>query len=179
MIPPITELDERFSDPGARATSWEETEQALRAAQLFWISTVRRDGRPHVTPLVAVWDEGALHFCTGPEEQKALNLRTNPQVALTTGCNGWQDGLDVVVEGQAVRVADGARLAELARAWEEKWDGSWKFEPAPEGFRHAEAEGIAHVFAVWPAKVLAFAKGGFSHTRHLFTTTTTKKATTR
>ena len=164
----ITELDQRFSEPGAEPTSWDETDRALREAQLFWISTVRRDGRPHVTPLVAVWDDGALHFCTGPEEQKAVNLEANPNVALTTGCNGWQDGLDVVVEGLAERVTDTARLSELARAWREKWDGSWEFEPVEEGFRHTDDEGIAHVFAVRPAKVLAFGKGGFSHTRHAF-----------
>jgi nitroimidazol reductase NimA-like FMN-containing flavoprotein (pyridoxamine 5'-phosphate oxidase superfamily) len=164
----ITELDQRFSDPGAEPTSWEETEQALREAQLFWISTVRRDGRPHVTPLVAVWEGGALYFCTGPDEQKAVNLDANPRVALTTGCNGWEDGLDVVVEGEAERVSDEARLAELARAWRDKWDGSWKFEPVAEGFRHSDGEGIARVFAVRPTKVLAFGKGGFSHTRHRF-----------
>ena len=165
---PITELDERFSDPEAEPTPWEVTEQALRAAQLFWISTVRRDGRPHVTPLVALWLDEALHFCTGPQEQKALNLQANPQVVLTTGCNGWQDGLDVVVEGEAERVTDEARLGELARAWRETWDGSWKFEPVTDGFRHVGGEGIAHVFAVRPAKVLAFGKGRFSHTRHRF-----------
>lgn len=164
----ITKLDERFSDPGAEPTSWEETERALEEAQLFWISTVRRDGRPHVTPLVAVWQNGSLHFCTGPGEQKAVNLESNPRVALTTGCNGWQEGVDVVVEGEAKRVTEAARLSELARAWERKWDGSWKFEPVAAGFRDAGGEGIAHVFAVRPTKVLAFAKGGFSHTRHCF-----------
>ena len=95
-----TELDQRFSEPGGEAIAWERAEQALAEAQLFWISTVRRDGRPHVTPLVAVWLDGVLHFCTGPGEQKALNLEGNPQVALTTGCNGWEDGLDVVVEAR-------------------------------------------------------------------------------
>jgi general stress protein 26 len=168
MQSPITELDERFSEPDARPTPWEATERALRAAQLFWISTVRPDGRPHVTPLVAVWQDGALYFCTGPEEQKALNLEANPQVALTTGCNTWQDGLDIVVEGKAERVSDEATLTELAHAWEQKWDGSWRFEPVAEGFRHSDGEGLAHVFAVRPDKVLAFGKGGFSHTRHRF-----------
>ena len=162
-----TELDERFSDPGAAATSWGETRRALEEAQLAWISTVRADGRPHVTPLVAVWLDGALHFCTGPEEQKALNLQRNPRVALTTGCNSWDRGLDVVVEGEAERVTDAATLHELASAWARKWDGQWRFEAAEGGFRHDEG-GIAHVFAVRPAKVLAFGKGGFSHTRHLF-----------
>ncbi len=163
-----TALDPRFSDPDVEPTSWESTERALAEAQLFWISTVRSEGRPHVTPLVAVWLEGALHFCTGPEEQKAVNIEGNRRVALTTGCNDWQQGLDVVLEGEAERVTDPTKLAKLADAWAEKWDGSWKFEPAAEGFRHSGGEGIAHVFAVRPDKVLAFGKGPFSHTRHLF-----------
>ena len=102
MSEPTTELDSRFSDPDAVATGWEETRRALEAAELFWISTVRQDGRPHVTPLVAVWLDDALHFCTGPTEQKAINLSHDANVTLTTGCNDWQRGLDVVVEGEAV-----------------------------------------------------------------------------
>jgi nitroimidazol reductase NimA-like FMN-containing flavoprotein (pyridoxamine 5'-phosphate oxidase superfamily) len=163
-----TQLDERFSGPGAEPTPWDETERALGDAQLSWISTVRRDGRPHVTPLVTVWADGVLYFCTGPEEQKAVNLEANPRVALTTGCNTWRDGLDVVVEGEAERVTDEALLSELARAWRRKWDGSWDYEPVADGFRHTGGEAIAHVFAVRPTKVLAFGKGGFSHTRHVF-----------
>ena len=77
MRNPDTELDTRFSDPDAVATGWEETRQVLEQAELFWISTVRADGRPHVTPLVAVWLDDAVHFATGPGEQKAVNLRTN------------------------------------------------------------------------------------------------------
>jgi len=93
---PITELDARFSSPDADAASWEAVRQVISEAQLFWITTVRADGRPHVTPLVAVWLDDSLHFCTGADEQKAVNLETNPEVVLTTGCNGWQEGLDVV-----------------------------------------------------------------------------------
>jgi hypothetical protein len=54
MQEPVTELDTRFSDRDAVATDWEETRGALKKAELFWISTVRADGQPHVTPLVAV-----------------------------------------------------------------------------------------------------------------------------
>jgi hypothetical protein len=43
---------------------------------------------------------------TGATEQKALNLTGNPHVALTTGCNTWDAGLDVVVQGDAVQVTD-------------------------------------------------------------------------
>jgi hypothetical protein len=35
-----------------------------------------------------------------------VNLRDNPQVILMTGCNQWDSGLDIVVEGEAVEVMD-------------------------------------------------------------------------
>jgi general stress protein 26 len=165
--PTTTRLDQRFSDPGATATGWQETRRALETAELFWITTVRADGRPHVTPLVAVWHGDAIHFCTGPEEQKAINLDGNPHVVLTTGCNRWDSGLDVVVEGDAVRVTDDDTLSRLAETWATKWDGRWRFEPRDGAFYHGDG-GEAWVFAVRPAKVLAFAKGTFGHTRHHF-----------
>jgi general stress protein 26 len=165
---PVTTLDERFSDPAAAATGWDQTRQALEEAELFWITTVRVGGRPHMTPLVAVWADGALHFCTGADEQKAVNLRSNPHVILSTGCNGWDRGLDVMVEGDAVRVTDEARLRRLAEAWTAKWDGRWHYQVRDGTFRHPDAEAPVLVFAVAPAKILAFAKGSFSHTSHHF-----------
>ncbi len=44
-----TTLDQRFSAPDAKATSWDQTSQVLADAQLSWICTVRADGRPHLT----------------------------------------------------------------------------------------------------------------------------------
>ncbi len=139
----------------------------LETAELFWISTVRADGRPHVTPLVAVWLDGALHFSTGAGEQKAVNLRGNPHVILTTGSNDWDQGLDVVVEGDAVQVTDEDLLGRLAGAWAAKWDGRWHYQVRGGSFQHEEG-GAALVFSVRPAKILAFAKGTFSHTSHRF-----------
>jgi nitroimidazol reductase NimA-like FMN-containing flavoprotein (pyridoxamine 5'-phosphate oxidase superfamily) len=165
------ELDPRFSDPDAAAVPWDEVRRVLDDAQLSWITTVRADGRPHVTPLVAVWIDDAMHFSTGPEEQKAVNLAANPHVVLTTGCNRWDEGLDVMVEGDAVRVTDDATLRRLAGAWTTKWDGRWTFGVTEGGFNHGDGDGNADagpvlVFAVRPAKVLAFGKGTFTHTRY-------------
>ena len=84
-------------------------------------------------PLVAVWLDDALRFATGPSEQKAVNLRTNPQVVVTTGCATWDQGIDVMVEGEAVRVTDAATLQRLADAWGDKWDGRWQFGVADGG----------------------------------------------
>jgi general stress protein 26 len=167
MTTPVTTLDQRFSESGAVATGWDETLAVLEAAELFWISTVRADGRPHVTPLVAVWLDGAIHFCTGADEQKGVNLRANPRVILSTGCNRWDDGLDVVVEGTAVRQTDENVLERLAQAWTGKWDGRWQFGVRDGCFRHDDGN-AALVFSVAPAKVLAFRKGAFGHTTHRF-----------
>jgi hypothetical protein len=86
MTAPATSLDLRYSDPDAAATGWDETRRVLEEAQVFWISTVRSDGRPHVTPVCRCVACGILYFDTGITQQKAINLRSNPRVVLTTGC---------------------------------------------------------------------------------------------
>jgi nitroimidazol reductase NimA-like FMN-containing flavoprotein (pyridoxamine 5'-phosphate oxidase superfamily) len=167
MNAPVTSVDQHYSDADAVATRWEDTRRVLEAAELFWISTVRADGRPHVTPLVAVWVDEAIHFQTGPDEQKAANMRTNPHVLLTTGCNHWDRGLDVVVEGDAARVTDEAVLQRLAEAWAAKWDGRWQLTVRDGGFHNGAV--VSHVFSVTPTKIFAYAKGKpFSQTRHRF-----------
>jgi nitroimidazol reductase NimA-like FMN-containing flavoprotein (pyridoxamine 5'-phosphate oxidase superfamily) len=165
-VEPITDQDLRFGHPDVPPTPWAEALEVLRIAELFWISTVRRDGRPHVTPLPAVWIDDALHFCTGAEEQKGVNLAGNAHVALTTGTNRWKEGLDLVVEGEAVRVTDEAALRRLADAYRTKYDGDWDYEVRDGAFHHEGGEAI--VFRVAPTKVLAFAKGDFAQTRYRF-----------
>jgi len=169
MNAPLTSLDQRYSSPTAKAASWEETVHVLETAELFWLTTVRADGRPHVTPVVAAWGEGAVHFHTGDGEQKLLNLQANQHVVLTTGCNTWDRGLDVVVEGPAVRVTDDAVLERLAPLWLDKWDGRWRLEAREGGFFNDDAEQPSLVFSVTPTKVYAHAKGDpFGATTHRF-----------
>jgi nitroimidazol reductase NimA-like FMN-containing flavoprotein (pyridoxamine 5'-phosphate oxidase superfamily) len=159
---PQPELDPRFSEPDAVPTPWPEVRAVLEQAELFWISTVRRDGRPHVVPLPAVWSDDALHFCTGAEEQKGVNLAADPRCALTTGTNTWKVGLDVVVEGSAEQVTDEGALRALAQLWYSKYDGDWDYEVRDGAFHHQG--GAALVFQVAPTKVLAFSKGTFAQT---------------
>jgi len=168
---PTAELDERFSSPDGTPRPWSDVVNALEQAEIFWLSTVRRDGRPHVTPLPAMWLDGALYFCTGPAEQKAKNIETNPHCVLTTGNDRYRSGLDVVVEGSAVRTTDESLLKRLATMWKSKLD--WTFDVADGAFRDrsnaTDASGTAYVFAVAPSKVLAFGKGEpFSQTRYRF-----------
>jgi general stress protein 26 len=167
MTTPVTTLDSRYSDPKASATTWADTVRALESAELFWLTTVRKDGRPHVTPLVAVWADGAMHFTTGSNEQKSANLRENSHVILTTGRNDWQDGIDIVFEGEAREGAEQPVLDHVSQAFLTKWDGRWGYEARDGKFVHPDGFEV-QLFSVAPSKVLAFAKRPFGHTVHKF-----------
>ncbi|MFF3325937.1 pyridoxamine 5'-phosphate oxidase family protein [Streptomyces sp. NPDC002889] len=164
---PLTELDARYSDPKASAADWSDAVGRLRTAETFWLTTVRPDGRPHVTPLIAVWHEGGLHFCTGADERKARNLRHHREVVLTTGVNSLSEGPDVVIEGEAVRVTDEPTLRALAGAYIEKYGPEWTFDVRDDVF--VGDGGPALVFRVAPRTAFGFAKGEvFGQTRWQF-----------
>jgi nitroimidazol reductase NimA-like FMN-containing flavoprotein (pyridoxamine 5'-phosphate oxidase superfamily) len=163
---PVTELDPRYGEEGVSPVSWAEAERALGTAELSWLSTVRPEGQPHVTPLITVWHDGAVWITTGPEEQKARNMAANPHVAVTTGCNALHEGLDLVVEGTAVRETDDARLRRVAAAFEDKYGEEWHFDVDGGTFSHGP--GTAHVFEVAPVRAYGFGKAPYSHTRWRF-----------
>jgi hypothetical protein len=158
-----------FSTTDAVPTEWAHARAALRDSQVYWLSTVRPSGRPHVTPLVGVWLDGALYFCTGPAERKAKNLVQNAPCVVTTGCNRLY-GLDIVVEGAAELVGDKAELRSVAGTYESKYgapftepDGIWF------GLADAIRGGQALVYRVAPRRSFGFGKGEqFSQTRWRF-----------
>jgi nitroimidazol reductase NimA-like FMN-containing flavoprotein (pyridoxamine 5'-phosphate oxidase superfamily) len=169
----IGEIDPRYGDASATPPPWADIERLLTDAQLYWIITVRTDGRPHAVPLVGVWQDGAFAFCTGPEEQKQRNLDANPHVAVTTGStgsHGWDSGEDVVVEGSAVRVTDPGELQRLADAWFAKYGDDWHYEVRGQEFVELSESGggsRAWVYRVRADKVLAFG-GDHGQTRYRF-----------
>jgi general stress protein 26 len=96
--------------------------QHVTDADTFWLATVRPDGRPHVTPLIAVWHGDAIWFTTSPDERKAKNLAENSSCALTTGRSDLVEGaLDVVLEGVAEQVTDEDELQPIAEAFAAKY----------------------------------------------------------
>lgn len=144
-----------------------EARTQLGQAEIFWLSTVRPDGRPHVTPLISVWVDGALYFCTGPTERKAKNLESNTHCVLTTGCNAIGEGLDLVVEGDAVRMTDAATLQRVADAYASRYGEPFVFT-VRDGAFHGDG-GEALVFEVRPMKAFGFGKDEtFSQTRWRF-----------
>ncbi|MEU9097947.1 pyridoxamine 5'-phosphate oxidase family protein [Streptomyces sp. NPDC048361] len=176
---PTTELDSRYSSalnprPGAAqaaATEWAEARRRMEGAEIFWVSTVRPDGRVHVTPVIAAWHDGVLYFSTGPGEQKAKNLAHDRHCALITGSNSLTEGLDLVIEGTAESVGDPEVIEQVIAAYETKYG---PHITAPEGTFHGISDafrtGDVVIFAVAPGTAYGFGRddGAFTHTRWTF-----------
>jgi hypothetical protein len=118
---------------------------------------------------LAIWLNGALYFCTGPDERKAKNLSATCHCVLTTG-HSTLDGLDLVIEGTAEGVSDRAELGRVANTYDSKYgahflapDGTWS--GLGDGIRRAEVL----VYRVAPKTGFGFGKGErFSQTRWSF-----------
>ena len=113
---PIAEQSIATNDVAA-VTPWLEAQKQLADARHYWLATVRPDGRPHMMPLFAVWLDGALHFTAGKNTRKARNLALNPHCVITAAGKG----LDLIVEGEAVKVRDEATLGRVAEVYASKY----------------------------------------------------------
>jgi hypothetical protein len=61
-------------------------------------------------PLGVLWIDGAFYFNSGAGTRKAKNLARNPHCVLTVATNEF----DLVVDGDAVKVTDEAKLQHIA-----------------------------------------------------------------
>jgi nitroimidazol reductase NimA-like FMN-containing flavoprotein (pyridoxamine 5'-phosphate oxidase superfamily) len=164
---PVTELDARFGEPSAVATSWADGRRCLADAELSWLTTVRANGHPHVTPLMTAWVEDGLYFCTGATEQKAQNLNANPSCVVTTGSSALRGGLDVVLESAALAVNDDTKLRQVADAYETKYGPDWHYDVDDGSFVGRDGS-RAIVFELRPTTVFGFAKDPYGQTRWRF-----------
>jgi hypothetical protein len=92
-----------------------------------WLATTRPDGRPHVAGIGALWSDGKFYIVTGAGTRKGRNLAANPSCVISVALKG----LDLVVEGSAVKVTDDATLHRLAKRYA---DQGWPVTAADGAF---------------------------------------------
>ena len=104
---------------GNAALPWSRPGDLLAASTAsittFVLGTVRPDGRPHAAVVGALWHDGDLYFTSGPETRKSRNLAATPACTISVGL----EGIDLVLEGQAIRVTDQPTLEVVARQYRE------------------------------------------------------------
>lgn len=78
-----------------------------------WLATINSDGSPHVTGVGALWVDGAFWFETGEATRKGRNLTRDSRCTLSLAT----DAFDLVVEGEAHKVADPSIVRAMAARW--------------------------------------------------------------
>jgi Pyridoxamine 5'-phosphate oxidase len=104
------------ADPKA-VIPWPEARQRLAEGQSFWWATTGTAGRPHVRPVLAVLVDDVVYSTTNRAAAKARNLAANPRCTIAVST----DDLDLIVEGGAAPVSDGATLERVAEAYRAKY----------------------------------------------------------
>lgn len=122
----VTNLD-RY---GAPALKWEQADEALTTGPpggTFFLGTISPEGRPHSAGVGATWLDGDLFFVSGPGTRKSRNLAANPSCTISVSL----PGIDLVLEGEAVRITDPEALERLASHYRA---GGWPAEVEGDAF---------------------------------------------
>jgi hypothetical protein len=150
-----------FPPQNPALTPWAAARRALEVAKLYWLSTVRRDGRPHVVPVWGVWLDDTLIFSTSPASLKARNLANNPRCAVSVP----GEALDLAIEGE-LSTCDDAVLQRAAALYSQKYD--FPVAARDGGFYNRDGHG-GPAFVVRPLKAFGFGDpSAFSATRWVF-----------
>ncbi len=97
--------------------SWDWVTDRLKTARNYWIATVRKNGRPHVSPVWGLWLDGRVMFATDGNSAKARNAARNPACSIHL-----ESGDEVVIlDGVLERVTDESVLERLNSAYNEKY----------------------------------------------------------
>jgi len=100
---------------GSAPIPWSRALKQLEAgtAASYWLATTKPDRRPHVAAVGALWVDGKIYFTSSAKARKGRNLAANPNCVLSVTLKG----LDLVVEGSAVRITDRPTLLRLAQRY--------------------------------------------------------------
>lgn len=120
----VTNLD-RYGSP---AIPWSMPRDLLvagtpKADIPFFLGTTRPDDRPHAAGIGVLWLDGDLYFTSGHGARKARNLAANPACTISTRL----EGIDLILEGNAVQVSDQPTLEAAAERFRA---GGWPAEVA-------------------------------------------------
>lgn len=123
---------------------WRHIEARLGREMTIWISTVRRDGRPHLTPVWFIFLEEKIFIAIGVDTQKFANLRQNQQVALALPD---ADSV-VIIEGEA-HAANRQAVDKLGEYFFHKYEWDFRYDETAD-WRLVE---------ITPHKILAWGDG--------------------
>lgn len=108
-------LPKEYGSP-KKKLAWDHVRKDLEEAPVYWVSSVRPDGRPHVVPRDGVWLDDTWYYGGSPKTVHNNNIEKNPEVVVHIG-----DGMKaIMVEGRSEFVKTdrptGEKLAEMTNS---------------------------------------------------------------
>ena len=123
---PQAPADYGFSTEPEGMLSWDRVRQALAAASVYWIGTVRPDGSPHMHSIWGGFVGNHLYFEGGDTTRWGRNLLADPR--LSFGADS--EGLHITGRGRVVRSSAGDDFAALS----DNYDGKYDYRPHQDEF---------------------------------------------
>jgi general stress protein 26 len=102
MTEPIVEQLDLPPDYGkpSKLLKWADVRKQLEDAPVYWVTSVRPNGHPHVVPRDGIWLDHTWYYGGSPETVHSKNIQKNPAVNVHIG-----DGMEaIIVEGEAHHV---------------------------------------------------------------------------
>ena len=145
-------------DPVPWSVALEALESDDHETPTRFLATTRPDGRPHVAGVGAIWDDGKVYVVSGPKTRKSKNLAKHPECVVSMSL----DGIDLVIEGKAVRVTDDATLQRLAKRY---GDTGWPAKVEDHAFTHEYSAPSAgpppwYLYAITPTTIYGVRSSG-------------------
>jgi nitroimidazol reductase NimA-like FMN-containing flavoprotein (pyridoxamine 5'-phosphate oxidase superfamily) len=114
------------------------------------VATVSRHRVPHVVPVCHVVLGGKLYFGSEKTAQKVLNLRSNPNVAVTVDLysDDWSNLKGVMIQGTVAFIEKGLRFRHIRKALYSK------YPQYPDQAALAEADSV--IMEVTPRNVFSW-----------------------
>jgi len=131
-----------------KMTDKEVDELLIEGTSTGKISTVRKDGRPHVAPILFVWEHKKIYFLTMNTSIKAKNIANNSKVSFCTDDQSPPFSF-VIIEGDAKIIQNTSDLL----GWAGKIGGRYLVKEASEEIIKQNNQGMILV-EITPAKII-------------------------
>jgi hypothetical protein len=111
--------EESLVEGESETTSWELARERLANPEFqrtSWLATTRRDGRPHLMPVIGSWIDEGLYVVAGEGSQKGRNLAADDHCVFAT-TSTTLPSLDIILEGRAVAITEDDEVRGLAETF--------------------------------------------------------------
>ena len=130
-------LAPEYGSPNELLT-WQEVDGRLRDAPVYWVASVRPDGRPHVVPRDGIWIDDTWYYGGSDASVHNRNLKSNPALTMHIG-----DGMTaIIVEGLATFETVASDVAERMASEHNRKYSHYGMKATPEQYVSKAGRGL-------------------------------------